>query len=225
MMRCSAHACRARCSCSRRISPGCPPSRRGAGEPARRRGFRRRQRPGRGAACAARGVGRSTNAARRLEIADRVERLCHDASLEDHLAWPLGWRIDYYFQVGQRPALDNAIARLEEYADRRHDALATWRGTMARAALAQHEGRFDDGHADRDGCARDGRARQPSGGRLHLSDPRQLLPPQDQRRAGGTGVRVHPQRSRCLPRVSGDAGSRGWRPRDRGSAVRPRTAL
>ena len=84
------------------------------------------------------------NAARRLEIADRVERLCHDASLEDHLAWPLGWRVDYYFQVGQRPALDNAIARLEEYADRRHDALATWRATMARAALAQHEGRFDD---------------------------------------------------------------------------------
>ena len=84
-----------------------------------------------------------SNAARRLEIADQVERLCNDADLEDHLAWPLGWRIDYYFQVGQRPALDNAIARLEEYADRRHDALATWRATMARAALAQHEGRFD----------------------------------------------------------------------------------
>jgi DNA-binding CsgD family transcriptional regulator len=82
------------------------------------------------------------NAARRLEIADRVERLCHDADLEDDLAWPLGWRIDYYFQIGQRPALDNAIARLEEYADRRNDALAKWRGRMARASLAQHEGRF-----------------------------------------------------------------------------------
>ena len=84
------------------------------------------------------------NAARRLEIADRVERLCHDAGLEDDLAWPLGWRIDHHFQLGQRPALDNAIARMEEYADRRNDALARWRGTMARAALAQHEGRFDD---------------------------------------------------------------------------------
>ena len=84
------------------------------------------------------------NAVRRLEIADRVERLCHEAGLEDDLAWPLGWRVDHYFQLGQRPALDNAIARLEEYADRRNDALARWRGTMARAALAQHEGRFDE---------------------------------------------------------------------------------
>ncbi len=84
------------------------------------------------------------NVARRLEIADRAERVCRDADLEDDLAWPLGWRVDAYFQLGQRPALDNAIARLEEYADRRHDALATWRATMARAALAQHEGRFDD---------------------------------------------------------------------------------
>ncbi len=84
------------------------------------------------------------NAAHRLEVADRFELLCRDADLEDDLAWPLGWRIDHYFQIGQRPALDNAIARLEEYADRRNDALATWRGKMARAALAQHEGRFDD---------------------------------------------------------------------------------
>ena len=84
------------------------------------------------------------NAARRLEIADRVERLSRDADLEDEIAWPLCWRVDFFFQVGQRPALDNAIARLEEYADRRNDALATWRGKMARAALAQHEGRFDE---------------------------------------------------------------------------------
>jgi DNA-binding CsgD family transcriptional regulator len=84
------------------------------------------------------------NATRRLEIADRVERLCLEANLEDDLAWPLCWRVDHYFQVGQRPALDNAIQRLEEYADRRNDALATWRGKMARAALAHHEGRFDE---------------------------------------------------------------------------------
>ena len=84
------------------------------------------------------------NATRRLEIADRVERLCRGADLEDDLAWPLCWRVDFFFQVGQRPALDNAIERLEEYADRRNDALATWRGKMARAALAQHEGRFDE---------------------------------------------------------------------------------
>jgi DNA-binding CsgD family transcriptional regulator len=84
------------------------------------------------------------NAMRRLEIADRVERLCLEANLEDDLAWPLCWRVDHYFQVGQRPALDNAIQRLEEYADRRNDALATWRGKMARAQLAHHEGRFDE---------------------------------------------------------------------------------
>jgi DNA-binding CsgD family transcriptional regulator len=84
------------------------------------------------------------NATRRLGIAERIERLCHEADLKDHLAWPLGWRVDVFFQLGQRPALDNAIARLEEYADRRNDALARWRGTMARAALSQHEGRFDE---------------------------------------------------------------------------------
>jgi DNA-binding CsgD family transcriptional regulator len=84
------------------------------------------------------------NAARRLEIADRVERLCLEADLEDDLAWPLCWRVDHHFQVGQRPALDNAIERLQEYADRRNDALATWRAMMARAALAHHEGRFDE---------------------------------------------------------------------------------
>lgn len=47
-------------------------------------------------------------------------------------------------ELGQRPALDNAIERLAEYADRRNDALATWRVRMARATLAQHEGRFED---------------------------------------------------------------------------------
>ena len=83
-------------------------------------------------------------AARRLEIADRIERLCREAELVDYLAWPLAWRVDVFFQLGQRPALDNAIARLEEYADRRNDALATWRGKLARATLAQHEGRFNE---------------------------------------------------------------------------------
>ena len=84
------------------------------------------------------------NATRRLEIADRVERLCLEADLDDDLAWPLCWRVDHDFQVGRRPSLDNAIERLEEYADRRNDALARWRGMMARAALAHHEGRFDE---------------------------------------------------------------------------------
>ena len=84
------------------------------------------------------------NATRRLEIADRFERLCLEADLEDELAWPIVWRIDVYFQLGERPALDNAITRLEEFADRRNDALATWRGKIARAALAEHEARYDE---------------------------------------------------------------------------------
>ena len=84
------------------------------------------------------------NATRRLEIADRFESLCLEGDLEDELAWSLVWRIDVYFQLGQRPALDNAVARLEEFADRRNDALARWRGMVARAALAEHEGRYED---------------------------------------------------------------------------------
>ena len=84
------------------------------------------------------------NAARRLEIADRFERLCLKAGLEDELAWSIVWRIDVHFQLGERPALDNAITRLQEFADRRNDALATWRGKIAWAALAEHEARYDD---------------------------------------------------------------------------------
>jgi DNA-binding CsgD family transcriptional regulator len=84
------------------------------------------------------------NAARRLEIADRFERLSLEGDLEDELAWSMVWRIDVYFQLGERPALDNAITRLEEFADRRNDALATWRGKIARAALAEHEARYDE---------------------------------------------------------------------------------
>jgi DNA-binding CsgD family transcriptional regulator len=84
------------------------------------------------------------NAMRRLEIADRFERLAVEAGLEDELAWSLVWRLDVHFQLGDRPALDNAVARLEEFADRRNDALTKWRGKIARAALAEHEGRYDE---------------------------------------------------------------------------------
>jgi len=83
------------------------------------------------------------NATRRLEIADRFERICLAADFEDEMAWSMVWRIDVYFQLGERPALDNAITRLEEFADRRNDALATWRAKIARAALAEHEARYD----------------------------------------------------------------------------------
>jgi DNA-binding CsgD family transcriptional regulator len=84
------------------------------------------------------------NATRRLQIADRFERLCLEGDLDDEQAWSLVWRIDVYFQLGERPALDNAITRLEEFADRRNDALARWRGKVARAALAEHEGRYEE---------------------------------------------------------------------------------
>ena len=51
------------------------------------------------------------NASRRLATADRLERLCRDADLEDELAWSITWRMDVHFQLGERPALDNAITR------------------------------------------------------------------------------------------------------------------
>jgi tetratricopeptide (TPR) repeat protein len=84
------------------------------------------------------------NVSRRLEIADRHEDLCRQADLDDELAWSITWRIDAHFQLGQRPALDNAITALEEFADRRNDALAAWRAKIARAALAEHEARYDE---------------------------------------------------------------------------------
>jgi DNA-binding CsgD family transcriptional regulator len=84
------------------------------------------------------------NTGRRLELADRVQGLAEEAKLDDYLAWPLGWRVDVLFQLGHRPALDRAIARLAEYADSRNDALATWRAQLAWGNLAQHEGRWEE---------------------------------------------------------------------------------
>ena len=84
------------------------------------------------------------NTARRLKIADRVERVAREADLVDYLAWPFRWRVDAYFQLGQRPALDNAIADLQAYADQRRDGLATWSAMNTGAVLAEHEGRFEE---------------------------------------------------------------------------------
>jgi DNA-binding CsgD family transcriptional regulator len=84
------------------------------------------------------------NTSRRLEIADRLEHLCRQPNLEDDLAWAITWRMGVHFQLGERPALDNAITALEEFADRRNDALSRWRAKVARAALAQHEARYDE---------------------------------------------------------------------------------
>ncbi|MFN2463731.1 MAG: LuxR C-terminal-related transcriptional regulator [Candidatus Dormibacteria bacterium] len=80
----------------------------------------------------------------RLELADRLESLAVEAGLEEYLRWPLSWRLDALWQLGRRPALDDAIARLEEHGQARNDGLATWKARNARAALAQVEGRFAD---------------------------------------------------------------------------------
>ena len=225
-MRCSAHASRARCSSSRRISPACPPSRRGASRtctpprlpatstpssrrcmrlhvvsagPTKRRSPPRDRRP------------------RRTPLPRRIPR--GSPRLAARLAGRL--LLPGRAAAGTRQC-HRPIGGVRGPTSRRPGDVARNDGA---GRLGPARGSVRRRHADRGGCARDGRARQSSGGRLHLSDPRQLVPSQDQRRAGGTGVRVHPQRSRCLPRVSGDAGCRGRRPRDRCSAVRPRTAL
>ena len=143
--------------------------------------------------------------ARRLEIAERVERLCRDAGLDDDLAWPLGWRVDVLFQLGRRPALDNAIERLEEYADRHNNALANWRGKIGTSTIGLSRRSIRGRCPDRRRSARAGKSWRSSGGRFHVSDPRERVSPQDKRRAARTRVRVRPERPRRLPCLSGDA--------------------
>jgi len=79
----------------------------------------------------------------RLRIADRLESIAAESGLDEYLRWPLGWRVDAMWQLGERPALDEAIGRLEEYGRAHNDGLASWKAAMAYAALAQAEGRFD----------------------------------------------------------------------------------
>jgi len=78
----------------------------------------------------------------RLALADRLEAVASAAGLDEYLGRPLGWRVDALFQLGRRPALDEAIGRLEEYGRNRDDALSAWKARMAWAVLAQVEGRF-----------------------------------------------------------------------------------
>lgn len=80
----------------------------------------------------------------RLAIADRAESLAAEAGLDDLLGMPLGWRVDALFQLGRRPALDEAVARLEEHGRNRSDGLANWKARMAWAVIAQVDGRFAD---------------------------------------------------------------------------------
>ena len=86
----------------------------------------------------------------RLAIADRAESLAVEADLDDLLGMPLGWRVDALFQLGRRPALDEAIARLEEHGRNRNDGLANWKARMAWAVIAQVEGRFPDAERQAD---------------------------------------------------------------------------
>jgi hypothetical protein len=78
----------------------------------------------------------------RLALADRLEAVAGVAGLDEYLGRPLSWRVDALFQLGRRPALDEAIGRLEEFGRNRDDALSAWKARMAWAMLAQVEGRF-----------------------------------------------------------------------------------
>lgn len=83
----------------------------------------------------------------RLQVADRMQRVAARAEMDEYLRWPLSWRVDGFWLLGRRPALDEAIDRLEEYARTRRDGLAIWKAVLARASLAVVEGRFADAAA------------------------------------------------------------------------------
>jgi len=83
----------------------------------------------------------------RLQVADRMQQLAERADLDEYMRWPLSWRVDGFWLLGRRPALDEAIDRLEEYARARRDGLGIWKAVLARASLAAVEGRFADAAA------------------------------------------------------------------------------
>lgn len=83
----------------------------------------------------------------RLQVADRMQQLAERADLDEYMRWPLSWRVDGLWLLGRRPALDEAIDRLEGYARARRDGLGKWKAVLARASLAAVEGRFADAAA------------------------------------------------------------------------------
>ncbi len=58
------------------------------------------------------------------------------------LTWARAWEMDAWFELGRRPEIDMAISALDEIARETREPLSAWRVGMARATLAQIEGRF-----------------------------------------------------------------------------------
>ena len=82
----------------------------------------------------------------RLRIAERMQQCADQAGLDEYLRWPLSWRVDGLWLLGERPALDDAVDLLAEHGNAHNDGLTTWKACIARAALAAVEGRFADAH-------------------------------------------------------------------------------
>jgi DNA-binding CsgD family transcriptional regulator len=84
------------------------------------------------------------DAASRLDLARRSAALARrqgDPSLE---AWACSWEVDACFQLARRPELDRAIEKLVRMGVETGEPLVRWHGMMARASLANVEGRFAD---------------------------------------------------------------------------------
>lgn len=80
----------------------------------------------------------------RMELAVRTAAVARGASDPTMLTWARAWEMDAWFELGRRPQIDIAIAALDEMARETREPLAAWRVGMARATLAQIEGRFPE---------------------------------------------------------------------------------
>lgn len=78
----------------------------------------------------------------RMELAARTAAVARGVGDLSMLTWARAWEMDAWFELGRRPQIDMAIAALDEIARETREPLAAWRVGMARATLAQIEGRF-----------------------------------------------------------------------------------
>jgi DNA-binding CsgD family transcriptional regulator len=92
----------------------------------------------------------------RLALAQRTTVLAAEVGDLAMATWAQAWQLDAWMELGRRPELDSAIEGLDRLARETLEPLTAWRVLMARATLAQLEGRWADSERLVDEAARVG---------------------------------------------------------------------
>lgn len=80
----------------------------------------------------------------RLSIGEQAAKLGQESGQHEYLAWGHVWRMDAFWELGQRAQLDRELAGFATVAQYLKEPLLRWRLTMIQACLAEIEGRFGE---------------------------------------------------------------------------------